>query len=230
MASFNFMTHNSYDSQPLPQDNLESSFQKRTPCNLWHPCCLFRYFPPTAFFLLMIVLFFCAGFVVFSEKTEQLTPPSPLPKADAIIVLTGGENRIETGLDLLQQGLGSRLLISGVNTTTTLKRFMHSTHITPQLFACCVDIGHKAINTKGNAEESAVWIKKHHYKTVYIVTHDYHMWRSMRELKYLMPDINFIAYPVKKSGDESIVQQLNQIRILAFQYIKTIDVYIRTAF
>ncbi|GAB5038590.1 hypothetical protein BHOIPH791_06520 [Bartonella henselae] len=107
---------------------------------------------------------------------------------------------------------------------------MHSTHITPQLFACCVDIGHKAINTKGNAEESAVWIKKHHYKTVYIVTHDYHMWRSMRELKYLMPDINFIAYPVKKSGDESIVQQLNQIRILAFQYIKTIDVYIRTAF
>lgn len=89
MASFNFMTHNSYDSQPLPQDNLESSFQKRTPCNLWHPCCLFRYFPPTAFFLLMIVLFFCAGFVVFSEKTEQLTPPSPLPKADAIIVLTG---------------------------------------------------------------------------------------------------------------------------------------------
>ncbi|WP_019221091.1 YdcF family protein [Bartonella senegalensis] len=230
MASFNFMTHNSYNSQPLPQDNLEPSFPKRTPCNLWRLCCLFRYLPPTTFFLLMIILFFCGGFVVFSEKTERLQPPNPLVKADAIIVLTGGENRIETGLHLLQQGLGSRLLISGVNTTTTLKSFMHSTHITPQLFTCCIDIGHKATNTKGNAEESAVWIKKHHYKTVYIVTHDYHMWRSMRELKYLMPNINFIAYPVKKSSDESMIQQLNQIRILAFQYIKTLQVYIKTAF
>ncbi|BBL53931.1 hypothetical protein MF1_11890 [Bartonella quintana] len=230
MAYFNFMTHKPYDPQSLPQDNLERSLEKRAHRSLWHPCCLFRHLPPTALFLLMIVFFFCAGFVIFSEKTEQLKPPNPLPKADAIIVLTGGEKRIETGLNLLQQELGSRLLISGVNTTTNLKRFMYSTHITPQLFACCVDIGHKAINTKGNAEESADWIKKHHYQTVYIVTHDYHMWRSLRELKYLMPDINFIAYPVKKSEIESTIQQINQIRILVFQYIKTLEVYIRTAF
>ncbi|WP_425547929.1 YdcF family protein [Bartonella acomydis] len=191
---------------------------------------VFRYFPPTALALLLIVLLFCIGFVIFSEKTERLQPPNPLPKADAIIVLTGGENRIETGLNLLQKKLGSRLLISGVNTTTNLKSFMHSPHITPQLFTCCVDLGHKATNTKENAEESASWIKKHHYKTVYIVTHDYHMWRSMRELKYLMPNIHFIAYPVKKSSNESMIQQINQIRILAFQYIKTLQVYIRTAF
>ncbi|MET3589196.1 uncharacterized SAM-binding protein YcdF (DUF218 family) [Bartonella silvatica] len=190
----------------------------------------FRYFPPTALFLLIIILLFCIGFIVFSEKTERLQPPNHLQKADAIIVLTGGENRIETGLYLLKKGVGSRLLISGVNATTTLKSFMHTRHITPQLFTCCVDIGHKAINTKGNAKESAAWIKKHHYKTVYIVTHDYHMWRSMRELKYLMPDIHFIAYPVKSHHNASMIQQINQIRILAFQYIKMIQVYIRTAF
>ncbi|WP_425523220.1 YdcF family protein [Bartonella taylorii] len=191
---------------------------------------MLRYFPPTAFALLMVILLFCVGFIVFSEKTEQLQPPNPLPKADAIIVLTGGEKRIEAGLKLLQKGLGSRLLISGVNITTNLQRLRHNTHITSQLFTCCVDIGHKAINTKGNAEESADWIKKHRYQTVYIVTHDYHMWRSLRELKYLMPNVNFIAYPVKKSGNENTIQQINQIRILLFQYIKTIQVYIRTAF
>ncbi|WP_455465964.1 YdcF family protein [Bartonella sp. B39] len=222
------MTHNSYNSQSLMQDNQEHSLPRRT--NLWHLHCLFRYLPPIAFTLLMIVLFFCVSFIVFSEKTERLQPPNPLPKADAIIVFTGGENRIETGLNLLQKRVGSRLLISGVNTTTNLQKLQHSTHITPQLFACCVDIGHKATNTKGNAEESAAWIKKHHYQTVYIVTHDYHMWRSLRELKYLMPEVNFIAYPVKRSGDESTIQQINQIRILIFQYIKTIQVYIRTVF
>ncbi|WP_345115711.1 YdcF family protein [Bartonella jaculi] len=222
------MTHNSYNFRSLTQDNLEHSRSKRT--SLWHPCCWFRYFPPTALSLLIIVLFFCAGFVIFSERTERLQPPSPLPKADAIIVFTGGENRIETGLDLLQKRLGSRLLISGVNTTTNLQRLKYSTHITPQLFTCCVDIGHEATNTKGNAEESAAWIKKHHYHTVYIVTHDYHMWRSLRELKYLMPEINFIAYPVKKNDTESTIQQINQIRILVFEYIKMIGVYIRTTF
>ncbi|WP_034987299.1 YdcF family protein [Bartonella florencae] len=222
------MIHDSYNPQSLMEDSPKRSLKKWSICHPWRR--LFRYFPPTALALSIIVLLFCIGFIIFSEKTERLQPPNPLPKADAIIVLTGGENRIETGLNLLQKGLGSRLLISGVNTKTKLKSFMHSPHITPQLFTCCVDIGHKAINTRGNAEESAVWIKKHRYKTVYIVTHDYHIWRSLRELKYLMPNINFIAYPVKKSGDESMIQQINQIRILAFQYIKTIQVYIRTAF
>ncbi|WP_317993931.1 YdcF family protein [Bartonella gliris] len=222
------MTHNSYNFKSLTQNDLEHSSKKHS--SLWHPFFLFRYLPPTALSLLIIVLFFCAGFVIFSEKTEQLQPPNPLPKADAIIVLTGGENRIETGLDLLQQRLGSRLLISGVNTTTNLKKLKHSTHITPQLFTCCVDIGHKAINTKGNAEESAAWIKKHRYQTVYIVTHDYHMWRSLREIKYLMPEVNFIAYPVKKNDLESTIQEINQIRLLVLEYIKTIEVYIRTTF
>ncbi|WP_273790525.1 MULTISPECIES: YdcF family protein [unclassified Bartonella] len=221
------MTHNTYNS--LTQNNLERPLPKRLHYS-WSPRFLFRYFPPTTLTLSIIVFIFWSGFIIFSEKTERLSPPQPLPKADAIIVLTGGENRIETGLNLLQRGLGSRLLISGVNTTTNLKSLMHNMHITRRLISCCIDIGHQAINTRGNAKESADWIKKHHYKTLYIVTHDYHVWRSMRELKYLMPDIHFIAYPVKKNNAESAIQQINQIRILIFQYIKTLQVYIRTAF
>lgn len=223
------MTHTSYNSKSLRQNNLEYSLKKHA-IPRWHLHRLFHYFPPTALTLLMFVFLFWISFIIFSEKTERLQPPNSLPKADAIIVLTGGENRIETGLNLLQKGLGSRLLISGVNTSTNLKNLMHNTHITPRLLNCCVDLGHKAINTKGNAKESADWIKKHHYTTLYIVTHDYHMWRSLRELQHLMPDINFIAYPVKKSKIESTIQQVNQMRILIFQYIKTIQVYIRTAF
>ncbi|WP_273789293.1 YdcF family protein [Bartonella sp. ML70XJBT] len=220
------MTHNSSNS--LMQHDLERPISKQL--HSWSPRCLFRYFPPTTLTLAVIVFIFWGGFIIFSEKTERLFPPTPLPKADAIIVLTGGEHRIETGLHLLQKGLGSRLLISGVNTSTNLRGFMHNMHISPQLISCCIDIGHQAVNTRGNAEESAAWIKKHHYKTLYIVTHDYHIWRSMRELKYLMPDIHFIAYPVKKSDADSTIQQIKQARILIIQYIKTLQVYIRTAF
>ncbi|MCZ2203619.1 YdcF family protein [Bartonella sp. A5(2022)] len=193
--------------------------------------CLFHYLPLICFlFPVILVLSFCTHFIIFSEKIWQLQPPNPLPQADAIIVFTGGENRIETGLNLLQQGLGSRLLISGVNTNTNPKRFMRITHINPQLFTCCVDIGYQAINTEGNAKESANWIKKNNYKTIYIVTHDYHMQRSLIELKHLMPNINFIAYPVKKNTSESMIQQINQIRILVSEYIKTIWLRMRIAY
>lgn len=190
-----------------------------------------RYLPPMlVLFPVIIVLSFGIHFVIFSEKIWQLKPPNPLPQADAIIVFTGGENRIETGLNLLQQGIGSRLLISGVNIKTNPKRFMRTTHIKPQLFACCVDIGYQAINTEGNAKESADWIRKNNYKTLYIVTHDYHMQRSLLELKHLMPNINFIAYPVKKHVSENTIQQINQIRILVYEYIKTIWLHIRIIF
>ncbi|AQX21952.1 putative SAM-binding protein YcdF, DUF218 family [Bartonella sp. CDC_skunk] len=187
----------------------------------------FYYLPPTAFFILIIILIFCFTFVAFTEKVGQLTPPQPLPKADAIIVLTGGKNRIETGLKLLQKKLGSRLLISGVNTTTHPNRLIRIMNINPRLFSCCVDIDHQAVNTQGNAKESTHWIKKHRYKTLYIVTHDYHMIRSLLEFKYLMPDVNFIAYPIKQNVADNWIKQANQIRLLALEYIKSISVKIR---
>ncbi|EJF92072.1 YdcF family protein [Bartonella melophagi] len=189
-----------------------------------------RYVPLTVVALFIIILFIGATFVTFSEKIEHLTPPIPLPQADAIVVLTGGENRIKTGFDLLQKGLGSRLLISGVNTTIDLNKLIDTAHINPHLLASRVDFGYEATNTKGNAQESAAWIKQHNYKTVYIVTHDYHMVRSLLELKHLMPHIHFIAYPIKENASGSWIKQVNQMRILASEYIKSIGVYIRTAF
>ncbi|AQX28507.1 MULTISPECIES: YdcF family protein [unclassified Bartonella] len=187
----------------------------------------FHYLPPTVLFILMIILIFCVTFIAFTEKVGRFTPPTPLPKVDAIIVLTGGKNRIETGLKLLEKGLGSRLLISGVNTTTHPKKLIRMININPQLFSCCVDIGHQAINTQGNAEESANWVKKHRYKTLYIVTHDYHIIRSLLEFQYLMPNINFIAYPIKQDVSDNWIKQAHQIRLLALEYIKNICVKIR---
>lgn len=188
----------------------------------------FKHLPPVSLLIIFIIVAFGAGFFYFSEKISRLAPPDPLPVADAIIVLTGGEKRMESGLDLLSKGRGTRLLISGVNPATNTQALIRVTHADPLLFDCCVDLGHDAINTIGNAEESTAWIRRNHYRSVYIVTNDYHMPRSLRELERLMPDIQFIAYPISdENEDDSWIRQFNQLRILASEYVKFIGAEIR---
>ena len=191
----------------------------------------FKHLPPVSIFILVCIILFGSGFFYFSEKVSRLARPDPLPEADGIIVLTGGESRMEAGLDLLAKGLGRRLLISGVNPSTNSQALIRVTHSDPQLFQCCVDLGREAINTMGNAEEATDWIRKNHYQKVYIVTNDYHMPRSLRELNRLMPDIDFIAYPIsERAGEQSLLRQLGELRLLASEYIKFIGAELRAYF
>lgn len=189
----------------------------------------FKHLPPVTIIILLCIIIFSAGFFYFSEKISRTIPPNPLPKADAIIVLTGGEKRVAAGLELLVKGKGERLLISGVNPSTNSHTLIRVTHADPKLFDCCVDLGHDATNTIGNAEESTNWIKQKHYRSVYIVTNDYHMPRSLRELERLLPNTTFIAYPISDGNeDQSWVRQFNQLRLIGTEYIKYIGAEIRS--
>lgn len=191
----------------------------------------FKHLPPVSLFILFCIIIFGAGFFYFSEKVSRLAPPDPLPVADGIIVLTGGESRLEVGLDLLAKGRGKRLLISGVNPSANSQVLIRVTHGDPKLFSCCVDLGHEAVNTIGNAEEATNWVKKNHYQRVYIVTNDYHMIRSLRELNRLMPEIEFIAYPIGDGSDEqSWLRQFTQLRLLLTEYIKFIGAELQSRF
>ncbi len=105
--------------------------------------------------VLAIALVF-GGFLRFADSVTTLKPPVE-PKADAIVVLTGGYQRIDQAVELLQKGAGKRLLISGVHPTTTPAQIRKMTQGSADLFSCCVDIGHDAIDTIGNAEETSNW-------------------------------------------------------------------------
>lgn len=179
------------------------------------------------FVLLMFAL--CAGFMIFSFKVINMTIPNPSPIADAIVVLTGGEKRVETGLYLLEKKRGARLLISGVNPITNRQALIRVHHADRNLFYCCVDLGHEALNTIGNAQETANWIDYHHYKNVYIVTNDYHMPRSLREMQRLMPTIYFIPYPIQtiNKNNTAWISNYMQFRILVSEYLKFIGAEIR---
>ncbi|MEM9206075.1 MAG: YdcF family protein [Pseudomonadota bacterium] len=151
------------------------------------------------FLVSAMILLFAGGFLHFVRTID--TQPSPdLASADAIIVLTGGPDRISGGIKLLSSGLATRLLISGVHPDTS-KDAIRTEHDAPEdLFACCVEIEHVAVNTSGNARETARWVAENDLKSVILVTADFHMPRSLLEFQKSMPGLTVTPFPIKDEG------------------------------
>lgn len=162
------------------------------------------------------------GFFRFTDKVAGMAAPSDTGSVEAIVVLTGGYQRIDQALDLLDQGVGTRLLISGVNPVTSSAELKRVTGASERLFACCVDMGYEALDTIGNANETASWIREKGYSTVLVVTNNYHMPRSLLELGEASPGITFLSYPVTHTDlrkDDWLTDPL-AVRTLATEYVK----------
>lgn len=183
-----------------------------------------RRIPPVAVVLFSLIVALGIGFVIFSEHVSNLQAPPADQKADAIIVLTGGKSRIEVALELLAEKRGERLLISGVHPSTKREALQRVTRTDPALFACCVDLDRTALNTIGNAVESAKWIKQHNYKRIFIVTNNYHIPRSILELSRQVGNVELLPYPVINSDlkNNNWMRQGDTLRVLFTEYIKYI--------
>lgn len=151
-------------------------------------------------FLIVIALILgSAGLADFAATIESLNEPAigdNLAPADAIVVLTGGSERMAAGLALLEAHKGKKLFISGVHPKLTLDRLLGAQKIAPELRACCVVLGHMAESTRGNAEETQIWMTLENYHSLYLVTANYHMPRSLMIFRAVLPDIQIIPYPV----------------------------------
>jgi uncharacterized SAM-binding protein YcdF (DUF218 family) len=148
--------------------------------------------------LIALALALVVGFWSFARNVDRAAPPTPLPEADAIVALTGGSvERLTTGMELLAEGRGRRLLISGVNPKVTDEELEKLLHGGADLFKCCVDVGRRAADTLGNAAETADWAERNGFRRVIVVTDNYHMPRSLAELRLAMPGVTLTAYPVK---------------------------------
>ena len=146
-------------------------------------------------FSLIIILFDIYEFYTFINK--QTNKINTYRGIDAIIVFTGGENRVQSGIDLISNNVGKRLFISGVNPDTNIFDISEQILSDEDLLNCCIDLGKKANNTIENAIESIDWIKNNNYKNVIIVTSNYHMKRSLFILKNFDRSINFIPHNVQ---------------------------------
>ena len=136
------------------------------------------------------------GFVLFLLTLPSLTIPMASVQADTAIVLTGGRNRIEAGLALLHQKQIETLFISGVFKTVSVKDITDKApHL--EIDSAHIILDKISLSTKGNAEESAKWLKKNPADSVLLITSDYHMRRALFEFKAILPpEIEIIPYPV----------------------------------
>jgi len=136
------------------------------------------------------------GLIIFAATLPELDRSKPGATADGIIVLTGGKGRLQAGLQLLADKKGARLLVSGVHPSVVNKDLRLLTNAPQELFDCCVDLDRASINTIDNANKSANWATGNDYKSVYLVTADYHMPRSLLLLQDALPDCEIIPHPV----------------------------------
>ena len=170
------------------------------------------------------------GFFVFAGLATR-EPASEVPAADAIVVVTGAEFRIAEGARLLEKGNGKRLFITGVNPRVSQADLIRITRLPAERLECSVDVDTKALDTRGNAREAKAWVAKHGFKSIVLVTSNFHMPRSTAEFALAMPELEIIQHPVVPSrfAKDAWWLHLGTARVLLAEYVKFLPVAVRLA-
>jgi uncharacterized SAM-binding protein YcdF (DUF218 family) len=150
----------------------------------------------------LIAALWIGGLFLFVSTVEDLNEPitQNLDPTDAIVVLTGGSERLTNGLELLNAHKAKKLFISGVYPGLTLDHLLINQPVSKELRDCCIILGHAAESTQGNADETLTWMNIEKYDSMRLVTANYHMPRSLLIFRSVMPDMDIVPYPVTPSS------------------------------
>ena len=132
----------------------------------------------------LLAVVWALGFLWFAMALPQ---PAGKEKTDAIVVPTGSGGRIPRGLAMLRDGAAPQMLGTGVFSSVTRGEFAAEYGVSPQLMECCVTLGFAALDTRGNARETADWVAENNVRSLRLVTSDWHMRRAARELEGKLP-------------------------------------------
>ncbi len=168
------------------------------------------------------------GFVWFAHYINSYDIDTHT-KTDAIIVLTGGRNRISEGIRLLNDNLADKLFISGVPTDISIKQIEKQANITAD-DESKIELGRKAKNTLENAIETEEWIKKNNIKSIRLVTSSYHIPRSLQEFIIYVTmgnDLEVILNPIYSPNvNHNWWKSWGTFRLLIMEYNKFLVVYL----
>jgi len=142
-----------------------------------------------------LILLAVAGFLAFIGTIPRAAATHHGP-SDAIVVLTGGSLRLQTGLKLLEEQRGRKLFVSGVHRGVDVRELLRVARRSPDAVACCIALGHEAGDTASNAAETARWMTNEGFHDLLLVTAAYHMPRSLVEFRAAMPGIRIRSHPV----------------------------------
>ena len=159
--------------------------------------------------LSLILLIWAVGFVWFAGALPQ---PAGAEQTDGVVVLTGGEGRIDRGLQALRNGWAVQMLVSGVDHSVKPREFAVKYKVSPGHLACCITLGYESTDTASNAAETARWVKRLDLGSIRLVTTDWHMRRAAYEVR--------MALPTKVRIIEDAVPSQPSLRILVLEYHK----------
>ncbi len=134
------------------------------------------------------LLWFATGLPSSVAEPDRVT--------DAIVVLTGGSGRVHRGLQLLADKRAKKLFISGVYRGVDVRELLRVSQQSPGDLECCVALGYEADSTRGNARETAIWMREQALGSLRLVTAAYHMPRSLLEFRRVLPDAEIVPHPV----------------------------------
>jgi uncharacterized SAM-binding protein YcdF (DUF218 family) len=146
-------------------------------------------------FVLAVAVLALAGLVWFIHLLPDAIADQE-SVTDAIVVLTGGSLRVDAGLQLLAAGKARKLFVSGVHPGVPLSDILRASAPAPADVPCCIVLGHAAESTRGNALETAAFMREQDFHSLRLVTSSYHMPRSLLEFERAMPGIRIVANPV----------------------------------
>jgi uncharacterized SAM-binding protein YcdF (DUF218 family) len=187
----------------------------------------------------MLLVAWLAGFAGYLSTIRDLSsqpnmPPwptnSPAATTTAIVVLTGGSERIATGLRLLQEGYGKKLFISGVGPGSDIGTIFAGLPRQTPLEQCCISLGRKAGDTVGNAAETLSWLTQDKFSQVILVTAHYHMLRGLYEFRLLDKGQHVIhPYPVAPARVQLVDwwQRPRTAALLVTEYCKLLITLLR---
>ena len=133
----------------------------------------------------LIALVYALGFILFAVTLGKPAPADAQP-TEAAVVLTGGSNRIEHAIAVLKDHQAGRLLVSGADPSVTKADIARRVGGSRALLRCCVDLGSESVDTRSNAEEAGRWLAAHQFKSVWLITSDWHMRRAHYEFRKVL--------------------------------------------
>jgi uncharacterized SAM-binding protein YcdF (DUF218 family) len=152
--------------------------------------------------ILAVLLPIAGGFVHFVTALPPLT--TDMSQTDAIVVLTGGGDRIPAALTLLQEGKAKKLFVSGVHKGVDVDALLRIDGAPSQkpdaTLAKRIDLGDMAADTFGNSVESVAWMRANNFKSLRLVTADYHIRRALIEFHMEAPDLVIVPNPIHPTG------------------------------
>jgi uncharacterized SAM-binding protein YcdF (DUF218 family) len=134
-----------------------------------------------------LLVLYGLGFAMFGVTLSD-PAPADAAKTDGIVVITGAPGRIEHGMQALGADKGKRLLVAGADPSVTKRDLVHRLRGKRRLVQCCVDLGSESVDTRSNAEETKRWLEKRRYRSVRLVTSDWHMRRARYEFRRQLGD------------------------------------------